>query len=177
MTTPPPVDSGRQPPLQAIETDKDTVRTSLTWKQRGIHSFGRGVSYSKLFNIFIVFRCFHMLLGVENRNLLFKFFFLLIWPQLPEVWKIPKRHYNPKNENIPMGVLDSSNEATGCTDNNAKNLNSLWCTVAEKSRKTPKLTICQKMDQLFLLCHVHCSLDLVYPKGYNAVFYTVLLIS
>ena len=97
-----------------------------------------------------------------------------IWPQLPGVWKIPKSHYNPKNENISMGVLDSSNEATGCTDNNAKNLNSLWCTVAEKSRKTPKLTICQKMDQLFLLCHVHCSLDLVYPKGYNAVFYTVL---
>ena len=71
-----------------------------------------------------------------------------------------------------MGVLDSSNEVTGCTDNNAKNLNSLWCTVAEKSRKTPKLTIGQKMDQLFLLCNVHCSL--VYPKGYNAVFYTVL---
>ena len=37
-----------------------------------------------------------------------------------------------------MWVLDRSNEAPGHTDNNAKNLNSLWCTVAEKIKKKPK---------------------------------------
>ena len=34
-----------------------------------------------------------------------------------------------------MGVLDSSIEAPGCTDNNTKNLNSLWCTVAKQIQK------------------------------------------
>ena len=34
-------------------------------------SSGREGSNSTLFYIFIVFRCFHMLLGVQNRNLLF----------------------------------------------------------------------------------------------------------
>ena len=34
-----------------------------------------------------------------------------------------------------MGVFDSSNEGPGRTDCNAKNLNSLQCTVAEKIKK------------------------------------------
>ena len=37
-----------------------------------------------------------------------------------------------------MGMFDSSNEASGCTDYNAKNLNSLQCTVAEKIKKNSK---------------------------------------
>ena len=37
-----------------------------------------------------------------------------------------------------MGVFDSSNEASGCTDHNAKNLNSLQCAVAEKIKKNPE---------------------------------------
>jgi hypothetical protein len=36
-----------------------------------------------------------------------------------------------------MGVFDSSNEASGCTDYNEKNLNSLQCTFAEKIKKNP----------------------------------------
>ena len=49
-----------------------------------------------------------------------------------------KTHFNPKKENHCMGVFDSSNEASGCTDYNAKNLNFLQCTVAEKNKKNPK---------------------------------------
>ena len=37
-----------------------------------------------------------------------------------------------------MGGFDSSNEASGRTGNNTKNPNSLWFTVAEKSRKERK---------------------------------------
>ena len=37
-----------------------------------------------------------------------------------------------------MGVFDSSNEASGCTDYKAKKLNSLQCTVAEKIKKNQK---------------------------------------
>ena len=33
-----------------------------------------------------------------------------------------KTHYNLKNENHHMGVFDCSNETSGCTDYNAKNL-------------------------------------------------------
>ena len=36
-----------------------------------------------------------------------------------------------------MGVFDRSNEASGCTDYSAKNLNFLQCTVAEKIQKNP----------------------------------------
>ena len=45
-----------------------------------------------------------------------------------------------------MGVFDSSNEVPGRTDKNAKNLNSLWFTVAKKIKKNPK-------TDLFLNCH------------------------
>ena len=37
-----------------------------------------------------------------------------------------------------MGVFESSNEVSVCTDYNQKNLNSLQCTVAEKIKKTPQ---------------------------------------
>ena len=39
-----------------------------------------------------------------------------------------------------MRVFDSSNEESGCTYYNAKNLHSLQCTVAEKIKKNPKNT-------------------------------------
>ena len=35
-------------------------------------------------------------------------------------------------------MFDSSKEASGCTDYNAKNLNSLQCAVAEEIKKNPK---------------------------------------
>ena len=60
-----------------------------------------------------------------------------VLPLVRGVWKIAKTHYNPKNENHCMGVFDSLNEASGCTDYNAKNLNSLQCTVAENIKKNP----------------------------------------
>ena len=34
-----------------------------------------------------------------------------------------------------MGLFDSSNEAPGCTDYNAKILNSIKCTIAEMIKK------------------------------------------
>ena len=37
-----------------------------------------------------------------------------------------------------MEVFDSSNEAPGRTDNTAKNLNPLLCTVAKTIKKNPK---------------------------------------
>ena len=35
-------------------------------------------------------------------------------------------------------MIDSLNEASGCTDYNAISLNSLQCTVAEQIKKTPQ---------------------------------------
>ena len=40
-----------------------------------------------------------------------------------------------KIKKLPTGLFESSNEVPGCTDYNAKNLNSLRCTVAEKIKK------------------------------------------
>ena len=37
-----------------------------------------------------------------------------------------------------MGVFDSLNEAYGCTDYNAKSLNSLQCTVDKKNEEKPQ---------------------------------------
>ena len=90
-----------------------------------------------LVHIFMAFRCFYMLLGVLNKNLSSNNFFELVWPHLPGVLKIQKFLYNPKNENLPMWVFDSSNEAPECTDNNAKNCNSLWCTIAKEKLRKP----------------------------------------
>ena len=56
-------------------------------------------------------------------------------PPVRGVWKLVKTHYRPKIENHPIVVFDSSNEAPEHTDCNAKNLNSFWCTVAEKIKK------------------------------------------
>ena len=48
-----------------------------------------------------------------------------------------------------MRVFDSSNEESGCTDYNAKNLKSLPCTVAGKIKKKPKkLDFFQKKKKL-----------------------------
>ena len=80
---------------------------------------------------------FYMLLGVSNESLpvtLKK----IILPWLPGVWKIAKPNYNPKNNNHWMGVLDISNEASGCADYNAKSLNSLKCVVGEKIKENRK---------------------------------------
>ena len=46
--------------------------------------------------------------------------------------KDAKTHYNPTNKNHCMEVYDSSNEAPGNTDCNAKKLRSLRCNIAEK---------------------------------------------
>ena len=51
------------------------------------------------------------------------------WYKVSEIFKI---HYNPKNENHQTWVFDSSNEASGCTGYNTKNLNSLNYNIAEK---------------------------------------------
>ena len=37
-----------------------------------------------------------------------------------------------------MGFFDSSYEASGCAEYNAKNLNSLQCTIADKIKKNSK---------------------------------------
>ena len=48
-----------------------------------------------------------------------------------------------------MGVSDSPNKPSGCTDYNAENLNALKCNVAEKIKKTPqKLQFFQKLPFL-----------------------------
>ena len=67
------------------------------------------------------------------------------WPPLPGVWKFPKTHYKPKNENHHMGVFDSSNEAFWCTDYNAKNRSSLRGPISLKIKKRrQKMVIFEK---------------------------------
>ena len=56
-------------------------------------------------------------------------------PPVRGVWKFEKPHFKRKNENHCLGVYDSLNEAPGRTECNAKNLNSVRCTVAEKIKK------------------------------------------
>ena len=51
-----------------------------------------------------------------------------------------------------MGVFDNSNEGPGRTDNNAKNLISLWFTVSKKiKKKTLKVTIFKQKNNNFFL--------------------------
>ena len=71
----------------------------------------------------------------------FLFMFLIdVFTPVPGVWKFVKNHYKPKYKNHCTGVFDSSNEAPGRTDCNAKNLNSVRCTIAEKIKnKQPKI--------------------------------------
>jgi hypothetical protein len=47
-----------------------------------------------------------------------------------------KNPLKPKNRNCLTGVFDSSKEASGYTDKNVKNLNSLQGTNADMIRKT-----------------------------------------
>ena len=87
--------------------------------------------------------------AIRKRKIFWKKIKFYVLPPVRGVWKIVKTHYNPKNENHRMGVFDSSNEASGCTDYNAKNLNSLQCTVAEKIKKNPqKIQFFQKLPFL-----------------------------
>ena len=97
-------------------------------------SHSRGGDYSTLVLLWVVL---YALCHKKAENILKKNKILRFTPGTGGL-KIVKPHYNPKNLNHCMGVFDSSNEASGCTDHNAKNLNSLQCAVAEKIKKKTK---------------------------------------
>ena len=69
-------------------------------------------------------RLFYMPYAIRKLKILFFKKKLVFLPLLPGVWKIVGTLYTQKNENHHMAVFDSLDEASGCTDYNAKNLNS-----------------------------------------------------
>ena len=97
-------------------------------------SCSRGGDYSELFLGLVVLDAFFH----NKMKIIFKILKNDFWPPLPGVWKFPKTHYRPKNENHRMGVFDSSNEAFWCTDYNAKNPSSLRGPISLKIKKKRK---------------------------------------